>query len=127
MLNDPHGCHKEVPSHTHQLRILRDLLLHQKGPTFSYHHLADYTHDDLNMAKHFDEPTNDLISDLSKSGLLNDTFFLLLGDHGYQRGGNGFMSTEQVWVTIKTPKVGAVLSPESSIGLLVWQDRQIYH
>ena len=108
MLNVPVGCHQEVPSHSHQFRILRDLLLHQQGPTFSYLHLADYTHDYLNMARHYDEPTKELLSELrSRPGVLNDTFFLILGDHGFQRGENKFMSTEQVFIKIpifKCPK-----------------------
>ena len=103
LLNDPLGCHQEVPSYSHQFRILRDLLLHQQGPTFSYLHLADYTHDNLNMARHYDEPTKELISELSRRGVFNDTFFLLLGDHGYQRGENPFTSTEQVSVAINIP------------------------
>ena len=109
MLNDPtgpgvHACQQELPIHTHQFRILHDLLLHQEGPTFSFLHLSEYTHDYLKMATYYDEPTNDLIGELSRSGLLNDTFFLLLGDHGYQRGENPFTSTKQVWVTFKTPR-----------------------
>ena len=100
MLNNPvqytFACQQELPAHSHQFRILRDLLLYQEGPTFAYLHLSEYTHNDLNMAKNYDEPTKDLISELSRSGSLNDTFFLLLGDHGFQRGENPFMSTEQV-------------------------------
>lgn len=107
MLNDRTGpvyaCQQELPVHTHQFRILRDLLLHQEGPTFSFLHLSEYTHDDLNMAGYYDEPTKELISELSRQGVLNDTFFLLLADHGYQRGENPFMSTKQVWVTMKMP------------------------
>ena len=93
---DNYACQQEVPSHTHQFRILRDLLLHQEGPTFAYVHLNEYTHNDLTMARHYDEPLKQLVTDLSKAGALNNTFFLLLADHGFQRGDNPFTLTEQV-------------------------------
>ena len=106
MRNDPVGsveyaCQQELPACSHQLRILRDLLLHQEGPTFAYLHLSEYTHYNLKMAIHYDEPTKEMLSELSRSGSLNDTFFLLLGDHGFQRGENPFMSTEQVSLEIR--------------------------
>ena len=91
-----YGCHQELPIYVHQLRVLGDLLKYQEGPTFSYFHLSSYTHDDLNMPLYYDQPVKELISDLSQSGSLNDTFFIVLGDHGYQRGENKFMSTKQV-------------------------------
>ena len=105
MRNDPTGmveytCQQELPAHTHQFRVLRDLLIHQEGPTFAYLHLSDYTHNDLKMAVHYDEPTKELISELSRSGSLNDTFFIILGDHGFQRGDNPFVSTDQVSLQI---------------------------
>ena len=89
-------CQQELPAHTHQLRILRDLLLHQDGPTFAFLHLTEYTHNNLNMASHYDEPTMEMIGELDRSGSLNDTFFILLGDHGFQRGEWHFVLTEQV-------------------------------
>ena len=91
-----YGCHQELPIYVHQLRVLGDLLKYQEGPTFSYFHLSSYTHDDLNMPLYYDQPVRELLGDLSQSGSLNDTFFIVLGDHGYQRGENKFMSTKQV-------------------------------
>ena len=93
---DNYACQQEVPAHTHQFRILRDLLLHQEGPIFAYVHLNEYTHNDLTMARHYDKPLKELLTELSKAGGLNDTFFVLLADHGFQRGENPFTFTEQV-------------------------------
>ena len=93
---DNYACQQEVPAHTHQFRILRDLLLHQEGPVFAYVHLNEYTHNDLTMARHYDKPLKELLIELSKAGGLNDTFFVLLADHGFQRGESPFTLTEQV-------------------------------
>ena len=93
---DNYACQQEVPAHTHQFRILRDLLLHQEGPVFAYFHLNEYTHNDLPFARHYDNPLKELLTELSKAGGLNDTFFVLLADHGFQRGENPFTFTEQV-------------------------------
>ena len=93
---DNYACQQELPAYQHQFRILEDLLLHQEGPTFSYFHLNEYTHNELAMARHYDVPLEQLVTKLSKAGALNDTFFLLLADHGFQRGDNPFVLTEQV-------------------------------
>ena len=93
---DNYACQQELPAHTHQFRILRDLLLHQEGPTCAYVHLNEYTHNDLTMARHYDQPLKELVTELSKAGALNDTFFVLVADHGFQRGDNPFTLTEQV-------------------------------
>ena len=93
---DNYACQQELPAYQHQFRILEDLLLHQEGPTFSYFHLNEYTHNELAMTRHYDLPLEQLVTKLSKAGALNDTFFLLLADHGFQRGDNPFVLTEQV-------------------------------
>ena len=93
---DNYACQQEMPAHTHQFRILRDLLLDQEGPTFAYVHLNEYTHNDLTMARHYDEPLKELVTELLKAGALDDTFFIVLADHGFQRGDNPFTLTEQV-------------------------------
>ena len=93
---DNYACQQELPAYQHQFRILEDLLLHQEGPTLSYFHLNEYTHNELAMARHYDLPLEQLVTKLSKAGALNDTFFLLLADHGFQRGDNPFVLTEQV-------------------------------
>ena len=93
---DNYACQQEMPAHTHQFRILRDLLLDQEGPTFAYVHLNEYTHNDLTMARHYDEPLKELVMELLRAGALDDTFFIVLADHGFQRGDNPFTLTEQV-------------------------------
>ena len=93
---DNYACQQELPAYQHQFRILEDILMHQEGPTFSYFHLNEYTHNELAMARHYDVPLEQLVTKLSKAGALNDTFFLLLADHGFQRGDNPFVLTEQV-------------------------------
>jgi len=110
---DNYACQQELPAHTHQFRILRDLLLHQDGPTFAYVHLNEYTHNDLTMARHYDQPLKQLVTELSKAGALNDTFFVLLADHGFQRGDNPFTLTEQGKVENNMPAF--VLLPPTSL------------
>ena len=99
---DNYACQQELPAYQHQFRILEDLLMHQEGPTFSYFHLNEYTHNELAMARHYDLPLEQLVTKLSKAGALNDTFFLLLADHGFQRGDNPFVLTEQVVKDLET-------------------------
>merc|ERR1719419_1815868 len=47
------------------------------------------------MAKLYDKDLKVMLEHLSASGALNDTFFMILGDHGFQRGEDPFILTEQ--------------------------------
>jgi len=110
---DNYACQQELPAYQHQFRILEDILMHQEGPTFSYFHLNEYTHNELAMARHYDLPLEQLVTKLSKAGALNDTFFLLLADHGFQRGDNPFVLTEQG--TMENNMPAFLLLPPSSL------------
>ena len=68
----------------------------QQGPVFAYLHLAEYTHNSPTMGAHYDLPIKEMLARLASRGDLNNTFFLLMSDHGYQRGDDGFILTQQV-------------------------------
>ena len=68
----------------------------QQGPVFAYLHLAEYTHNSPTLGAHYDLPIKEMLAILASRGDLNNTFFLLMSDHGYQRGDDGFILTQQV-------------------------------
>ena len=114
-LGDNYACQKELLVHTHQLRVLEDLLTSQPGPVFAYIHLNEYTHNDLGLAALYDLPLSDLLDRLAEQNALTDTFFLLLGDHGFQRGENPFSLTEQGRTEGNMPAL--VVLPPSSLAV----------
>lgn len=109
---DNYACHQELPAHVHQLRILEDLVTSQPGPVFAYMHLNEYTHNDLVMAAQYDSPLTSLLHRLAAKNALNDTFFILVADHGFQRGDNPFTLTEQGRTENNMPAL-AVVPPAS--------------
>ena len=83
-------------SHNHQSQLLAiwDLLLAYKDvPSYIHSHLSEYIHDNLNMGKNYDADLVAMLTDLSARAALDDTFFLLMGDHGYRQG--SFAATKQ--------------------------------
>ena len=56
----------------------------RKKPMFSYIHLKEETHDSINMPKLMDIDLVQLLNDLFDAGYLENTFFFLMGDHGFR-------------------------------------------
>ena len=78
-------CQKEKLIHQHRFEIVRDALdPSRKNPMFSYIQLLEETHDSINMPKLMDRDLVQLFDDLFSDGSLNNTFFFLLGDHGFR-------------------------------------------
>ena len=81
-------------NHQSQINTIGDLLMAYKDvPSFIHCHLSEYIHDNLNMGKNYDADLVSMLTRLSAAGALEDTFFLLMGDHGYRQG--GFAATKQ--------------------------------
>jgi len=110
---DNYACQQELPAYTHQLRVLGDVLTSQPGPVFAYLHLSELTHNELAMAGQYDRPVHSLLTSLAAQGALNDTFFLLMADHGFQRGDNPFTLTPQGKVENNMPAL--VVVPPASL------------
>ena len=74
-------------NHSNPTNLLRDFsVMYRDRPTFLHVHLSEYTHNDLNGAKLYDRDLDQKLRELSDSGALEDTFFFLMGDHGYRFG-----------------------------------------
>ena len=69
--------------------------MYKETPTFIFTHLVEYLHNDLNMAKHYDQDLANMIKSLHNSSALKNTFFMLMGDHGWQRTEPPFIFTKQ--------------------------------
>jgi hypothetical protein len=109
---DNFACQQELPAHAQPLRILQDLATGRQGPFFAFVHLNEYTHNSLGMAAQYDRPVKELVTTLGRQGALNNTFFLLLGDHGFQRGDHPFVLTELGRIENNMPAL-LVLPPAS--------------
>ena len=80
---ESYRCQQEQLLIKYQFPLITDFHVAYKDRlTFAQFHLLEGTHDDLNFVKHFDTDLNQMVLDLASSGVLNDTFFFLLGDHG---------------------------------------------
>ena len=100
-------------SHNHQSQLLNvwDLLLAYKDiPSYIHTHITEYVHDNLNMGKNHDADLVALLNDLSAKGALEETFFLLMGDHGFRQG--RFPSTNQG--TIENNMPGLIIIPPAN-------------
>ena len=74
-------------NHTNPTNLLRDFtVMYRDRPTFLHVHLSEYTHNDLNGAKLYDHDLDQKLRRLIDSRALEDTFFILMGDHGYRFG-----------------------------------------
>ena len=86
------------------IAIIKDFIQsYSFTPAFGYVHLGSYLHNDLNMAKLYDDDLHDMIKDVIESGHLDNTFFILMGDHGFQRGEFKFTLTDQGRMEDKLP------------------------
>ena len=93
---DCQACLQEKLIHHHELSAIEDFLtVYSANPTFAHIHLAQYTHNDLNMGKLYDSDLRAMMERLVVGGALDNTFFLLMGDHGFQRAEDPFVLTRQ--------------------------------
>jgi len=99
-----YACLQNDLIHKPMLGVVKNFLsTYSSSPAFGYIHLSSYLHNDLNMAKLYDDDLHDMIRDVIDSGELDDTFFILMGDHGFQRGEFKFTLTEQGRMEDKLP------------------------
>merc|ERR1719402_770226 len=90
------GCLHNQLMHKHQFRLMEDFMETYKNDDYFAHiHLGSYLHNNLNMAKLYDEDLFLLLKSAISKGNLKKTFFLLMGDHGFQRGEEAFTLTCQ--------------------------------
>ena len=93
---DCYACLQEQLVHVPELRVVEDFIsMYSAVPTFAHIHLNEYTHNDLNMGKLYDTDLSQMMARLVESGALENTFFLLMGDHGFQRAEEPFVLTRQ--------------------------------
>ena len=93
---DCFACLQEQLVHVPELRVVEDFIsMYSAVPTFAHIHLNEYTHNDLNMGKLYDKDLRQMMARLVESGALENTFFLLMGDHGFQRAEEPFVLTRQ--------------------------------
>ena len=77
-------CLKEELNHKPQFAVIEGFLkAYQNTPTLAHIHLTEYTHDSINMAALYDADLSSMVIRLQASGALNDTFLVILGDHGF--------------------------------------------
>ena len=80
--------------HSDPTDLVRDFtLMYRDRPIFAHVHLSEYTHNDLNGAKSYDRDLALKLRVMAQSGSLDDTFLVLMGDHGYRFG--DFSKTSQ--------------------------------
>ena len=90
--------------HKYQIPAIHDFIeTYKDTPTFTFIHLAEYLHNDLNMAKHYDHDLANMLQSLHNSSALQNTFFLLVSDHGFQRSEPPFIFTNQGKTEINMP------------------------
>jgi len=91
-----YACLQDQMLHVQLFRVIEDFVMMYRENLYSaYIHLSEYIHNDVNMAKHYDKDFAAMLTRLLESGALEHTFFLVLGDHGYQRAEGQFVLTEQ--------------------------------
>ena len=76
---------QEKTLHKYQFDVIQDFLEKYKAtPTFAFLHLQEYTHNDQNLARLYDDDLSAMLERLFDSGSLDQTFLLLMGDHGFR-------------------------------------------
>ncbi len=71
---------------------------------FSFNYLNEYTHDHMYLTQELDINLRDLIADYESKGYLDDTLFMLFGDHGVRLKPYGY-STDQEKIEKNNPFV----------------------
>ena len=101
LLNSPLGggsfaCVQDEFLHVQEFQVIGDFLdTYSDVPNMMFVHLSQYSHNDVNMAKLYDNDLRIMIQSLYEKGALKRTYLMILGDHGFQRGEQPFMMTEQ--------------------------------
>ena len=109
---ETYRCQQEQLVFKYQFSLIQDFHeTYRDRRTFTQIHLLEGTHDDLNFAKYYDRDMNKMVRDLADSGALNDTFFLIMGDHGF--GGWMFRARRQGHIESTMP--GLLLLPPPSL------------
>ena len=107
-----YACLQEQLVHVSELRLIQDFLsMYRATPTMMYAHLSEYSHNDVNMAKLYDKDLKNMMQTLVTNGVLNNTFFLILGDHGFQRAESPLLTTSQGRVEDSMPALYLVPPP----------------
>ena len=101
LLNSPlipacYACLQDELIHVQEFQVIEDFLnTYADVPNMMHVHLGQYSHNDVNMAKLYDNELQSLIQSLIEQGALKRTVLMILGDHGFQRGEQPFMMTSQ--------------------------------
>jgi hypothetical protein len=97
-------------------QVARDFMIgYSRIPTFLHLHVSEISHDDLNLPKVFDQELVNMFNSLVSAGALNETFLILMGDHGFRDTymPTGFAKTEQGIIENNMP--GLVVLPPASL------------
>ena len=90
------------------------LTYHRARPSFNYVHLFQYSHDDLNMTPLYDTDLAVMLTKLTNNTALDTTFFILMGDHGFQMG-SPFSRTTQGRVEDNMPMLAIIPPPNFGV------------
>lgn len=87
-MTGPHLCHFEKPSYRYYYNLIESFLDRMNNKEninkgyFSFSFLTDYTHDDLAVPSALDKTFVRFIKKLEAKGYFDNTFLLILSDHG---------------------------------------------
>ncbi len=101
LLNSPlvpacYACLQDELIHVQEFQVIGDFLdAYSDVPNMMFVHLAQYSHNDVNMAKLYDNDLRSMIQSLYEKGALKRTYLMIMGDHGFQKGEQPFMMTDQ--------------------------------
>ena len=75
-----YACLQEDLLHKQELHVIQEFLeMYKATPSLLFLHLSEYSHNDVNMAKLYDQDFLNMMKNLTSSGALNNTFFMILG------------------------------------------------
>ena len=93
---DCYACVQDEFLHVQEFQVIGDFLkTYSDVPNMMFVHLAQYSHNDVNMAKFYDNDLKSMVQSLYEKGALKRTYLMILGDHGFQRGEDPFLMTDQ--------------------------------
>ena len=99
---------KDSTNHNNPIKTVMDMHLTYKDiPSVIHTHLSEYLHNNINMAKNYDEDIAAMLTNLSNENILDETFFLIMGDHGYR--GTTFSNLKQGMIENNMP--GLIIIP----------------
>ena len=93
---DCYACVQDELLHVQEFGVISDFMeTYSDVPNIMFVHLAQYSHNDVNMAKLYDHDLQSMIQTLVEHGALKRTYLMICGDHGFQRGEDPFLMTDQ--------------------------------